>query len=62
MVEMTPRSTQNTKRRPRHPDSAVAWFVMLEYARKHGDRRLEAKATKRLEKLGVVVRYQEVLA
>ena len=38
-------------------NSPVAWFVVLERAKKDNDFELAAKAKRELERLGVIVKY-----
>ena len=42
-------------------NSPVAWFVVLERARKNNDFGLAAKAKRELERLGVIVKYHKIV-
>ncbi len=54
-------STAHDIKVPRRPeDSPVAWFAVLEDARKRGDRDRAAEAIRQLRRLGVVVAFEEV--
>jgi len=43
-------------------DSPIAWFVVLETARRQNNFELAARAKGELERLGVVIKYQKQAA
>jgi hypothetical protein len=51
--------TQGTEQKPKHNPAgdAVAWFAVLENARKRADFQRAAQAKQQLERLGVAVTY-----
>jgi hypothetical protein len=51
-----------TTQETRPEDSRVAWYVVLEDARRRGDTRRETEARRQLQRLGVAVAFLEGVA